>query len=145
MRLFTATMLITAAAACDKINLACTEVGCNGSLELSFVRESWEEGSYVITADMGDGYVQTCTLDLSMTAELSCDYFDVVYDGATLTVPMATPMNDGLTDVTVTLTFADEVLVDEVIAPEWGEPYYPNGEECDAGYGCLSAEWVFTL
>jgi hypothetical protein len=145
MRLFTATMLITATAACDKITEICTEVGCNGSLEVSFVREAWEDGTYVVTADLGDGNVQTCSLDLSLTAELSCDFFDVTYDGTTLMVPFATPMNDGLTDVTITLTLADEVLVDEVIAPEWGEPYYPNGEECDAGYGCLSAEWVFTL
>ena len=70
--------------------------------------------------------------------------FDVSFDGATLVVPFSTGMDESLTDVAVTLSLAEVVLVDELIAPEWSAPVYPNGEGCD-DQGCMSASWNFAL
>ena len=126
MRILTATLILIATAACTKEILACTEIGCNGTLELTFAQAAWEDGTYALTADFGDGDVRSCEVTLPLGADTYCDAFAVTFDGTALVVPLATGMDESLTDVAVTLALGADVLVDESIAPAWSDPRLPE-------------------
>jgi hypothetical protein len=137
------------AVACAVAGSFCTDMGCSGTLELTIVADSWAEGDYQVTMDVGGDYLERCRFTIPLgepnpEAGSSC-WEAPTFDGTRLTVFMPTPMDDSLVEVDVALLVDEAVVVEETVAPEWGEPAYPNGEECDAGYGCLSGTATIEL
>lgn len=128
------------------IEISCTEMGCNGSYTLTFESDDWADGDYELSVALDGEEAAACTITLPLESDASCDGFTAITmaDGA-LTVPVRTPMNDQLVEADVVLSLDGADLVSEVVEPAWGEPFWPNGESCDEGYGCLSAEDTFTL
>jgi hypothetical protein len=139
------------AGGCSRMDGYCTEMGCSGSLDLVFEAESWAEGDYQVTMDVGGDYLERCRFTIPLSepnprAGSSC-WVAPTFDGTRLSVSMPTPGDDSLVEVVVVLLVDDKVVFEETLAPEWGEPFYPNGEACDGdeGYGCLSGEETIEL
>lgn len=126
------------------IPLACTEIGCSGALELSFDQPTWEEGDYTLTVAYDGGEPTTCTFTVPLSGE-QCGVSDIALDGTTLSVAVPTPMNDRLVEAEIRLDLNDAALLEQVVEPDWGAPFYPNGPLCDAGFGCLTAQEALTL
>jgi hypothetical protein len=137
-------ILVALAVACTPTGQFCTEIGCSGTLTLTFEAETWAESVYEVTLDTGREFPERCRFTLPLSepnpqAGSSC-FIAPTFNGAELTVALPTPMDESLVEVDVALRLADVVLHESTLAPAWGEPFYPNGEVCDAGHGCRSAE-----
>lgn len=134
-------------AACG-VDLACTEIGCNGAVvvEVSGLADGlW---TLSLTTDAGD--VVECTFQLPNAQDGSCtgDLTVALADSAgVLKVTVQTGMTDGapFDSLGLTATDADGVAIGGDVTPAWGDPLYPNGESCDAPFGCFSAEAAVTL
>ena len=128
------------------IALSCQEVGCNGTYALSFEADEWEEGAYALTVFLDGMESVDCVITLPLESASSCDGVSAVElaDGI-LSVMVYTPMNEDLVEADIALSMDGTVLLEEVVEPAWGEPYWPNGQACDRGYGCLSASDAFSL
>ncbi len=134
-------------AACG-VDLACTEIGCNGVLEVEVSGLTDGLWDLALTTDVGD--VIQCTFQLpgsdqgSCTGDLTVELADV---GGVLTVTVRTSMTDGapFDSLGLTATDADGGVIGADVTPAWGDPVFPNGEECDKPFGCYSADATATL
>jgi hypothetical protein len=61
------------------------------------------------------------------------------------TVSWLTRMGEQGESVDIILSQDGTTVLEENFTPSWSEPYYPNGEACDAGNGCSSAEASFSF
>ena len=146
MSRFALTLALSAAFVGCAISKICTEMGCMGTYALSFEADSWEDGEYALTVFFDGMDAADCVITLPLADGAACEGASAVElaDGV-LSVQVFTPMNDGLIEADIVLSLGDAVLLEEVVEPAWGEPYWPNGEDCDRGYGCLSASETFSL
>ena len=125
--------------------LACTEIGCVGSLELTFDTPT-EDGAYTVEVDLGDR-VETCaftTVALSDTGSpLEGDCATTIADG-TITLALWTLSGaEQPEDIHVAL-LQDAVVLDETtVRPAWSEPLYPNGKRC--GGACVGGTAAVTF
>lgn len=138
--------LALSALASGCIALSCDEMGCMGTYALSFEAGTWEDGEYALTVLFDGMDAADCVITLPLDGDSSCDGASAVTlaDGV-LSVLVFTPMNDELVEADIVLSQGDTILLEEVVEPVWDEPYWPNGESCDRGYGCLSASETFSL
>lgn len=134
--------LVTLLAGCGAVPIACTEIGCTGSLTLSFTGRTWDDGaSYTLTVS-GEFDGEPCVLTLP---DVGCDGQTVAVDGDTLTVGVRMPMGTP-DEVHVLLETDDSVVHDGDHAVDWGEPFYPNGRACDGrDGGCAAGEAIIAL
>ena len=124
----------------------CTEMGCMGSYSLSFEADGWEDGEYALDVFFDELVATDCAFTLPLAEQVNCEGATVVaLEDGVLSVRVSTPMNEDLFEADISLTQGETVLLEEVVEPAWGEPYWPNGEACDRGYGCLSATESFSL
>ena len=128
--------------------LACTAIGCSGSLELSLLDDdTWEDGSYTLTVEADGLELTSCTFSVPSDGAEVCG-FDLQAPSDTERVAVVpTGMNEDIVDAVIDVTLERDgvVLLAESITPEWSEPVYPNGRACDRGNGCVSSSWVFDL
>ena len=124
----------------------CTMVGCNGMYELTFDRsDAWEDGEYELSVAFDDAEPTVCTFTLPLAEETSCAFTPISLDGNVLVVPIPTGMDESLVEAEILLDREGSEVLSEVVEPNWDAPFWPNGEQCDKGNGCLSAEETFSL
>lgn len=128
------------------IALSCDEMGCNGTYTLTLEASTWADGEYEMFVAFDGEEAMRCTFTLPLEGGETCGGFPAITmtDGA-LIVPVPTPMNENLVEAEIVLSQGGTALLSEIVEPAWGEPVWPNGKDCDQGYGCLSAEDSFTL
>lgn len=121
---------------CQAVGLACTEMGCAGSITILLDRAPTEGAG--IEVDLGDGDVRICTSGGDPSScTLDTTDGDVVLE---IGVPM------GSAPETIVVTVDEGAVIDHDVAITWGEPYYPNGKACDgADGGCAAGEGALTL
>ena len=120
-------------------SLICTEMGCAGTLMLTIDGTELIDGSsYALSVDMGEDGTERCEWIWSDESGADTDCARVDEDGRVL-LDLVLSMGVTPESITVTLEEDGEALISNVVEPEWSEPYYPNGETCDAGIGCSSA------
>ena len=128
---------------CGSLN--CTEMGCAGMLALTIDGAELIDGSsYALSVDMGEEGTELCEWTWSDESGADTDCARVDEDGQVL-LDLVLGMGVAPESITVTLEEDGEALISSEVEPEWSEPYYPNGEECDADYGCSSASIAFGI
>ena len=141
--LLSTTLSLYSLLACELEPTACTEMGCSSTLQISLPEQA--EGDYSLTLEIGD-IRASCSLSLPLQEEPQCDDGDGLYLGSESDLILYLPMieeADLPSEATLLLLDAEgETSFSGAASPEWGEPYYPNGEECDE-VGCLSASLGF--
>lgn len=118
--------------------LSCTEVGCTGSLEVTFTNVTLEDGAYRVEADLSGG-TEAVSFDVEGGVALPPEdgWVSVEIVGADLVATFGTGMDETASSVAVRLLDADDaVLVEGEVSPDWSDPDYPNGKAC--GGGCVS-------
>lgn len=117
--------------ACRDPIALCTDMGCEGSLTITF--DQAPAADAVITIDLGDGVILPCDRD-DPTRSGEC-----WLDGTALVVH--TPMGGEAAAHVF-------VMIDDVshqIAVTWDDPVFPNGEDCDGpDGGCRSGTGALT-
>ena len=142
-----ATLALTATlVACGPLGLDCTEMGCIGSLMVNIPTESLSDAEYILTVDH-DGSTEQCTFTLPFDAAAAActEGSELQLNGGVLTLNHSLGMGVTFDTVFVELSEQDFTLVSETLDIEWSEPFYPNGEACDDGFGCYSAEVEVSL
>lgn len=139
----TVAMGLMALTACGALN--CTEMGCQGSFEVTLADLGAETtGELELAAAFSDDNQASCTLELSDSANSGC--YEAVWSGDDLVLTLFLPMGASGDSVDLTVTLDDDVVHDETLTElDWSEPYYPNGEACDAGFGCSSVSVLVDL
>lgn len=122
---------------------ACTEMGCSGALTVD-VDGATDPGLWSLTVTK-DGTTQGCSVELPGGAPTCDPALTLEADAEGLTVVWTLSMGEAGDDVHVEVHHEDVTVLEETFAPEWSDPVYPNGEACDAGNGCVSAEEAFSL
>ena len=119
--------------------LDCTEMGCSGSLEVLLSQEGLSDGEYILSLDM-DGELETCSFILPFdAAAVSCSAgSEMGLEAGDITVRIMTPMGGNFEVLAVDLAEQDSSVFSTTVNVDWSEPFYPNGEECDIGFGCYS-------
>lgn len=130
-------------AACPVPPFACTEMGCSGSLTV-YVDGATDPGLWSLTVTK-DGTTQGCSVELPGGTPTCDPAIALQATAAGLEVAWTLTMGEAGDEVHVEVHHEDVTVLEETFAPEWSDPYYPNGEECDAGNGCVTAEETFTL
>ena len=126
-------------------SLVCTEMGCAGMLTLTIDGAELIDGSaYTLSVDMGEDGTEFCEWTWSDDSGADTDCVQIDPDG-NVSMDITLSMGVAPESITVTLEEDDEALISREIEPEWSEPYYPNGEECDADDGCSSASIAFGI
>jgi hypothetical protein len=129
----TATVALTLALAGCR-GVACTEIGCSGSLDLTFHGGTYDDGTYSVTVTIAD-QTTGCTFNLPGG---NCGQTVAFVDGEDLFVALPTGMVGTPPEIGVKLVRnATEVVTDTTVQVDWGDVYYPNGEQCDPE-GCAS-------
>lgn len=143
----TAPLLIaTTAFYASCLPLSCTEMGCMGTYELTMERSSgWEDGEYEIFVAFDDTEPTVCIFTLPLEDDTSCGFTPITLDGDVLVVSIPTGMDESLVEAEILFDHEGSELLSEVVEPNWSEPFWPNGERCDQGNGCLSAADTFLL
>jgi hypothetical protein len=134
----TGLLIGTSIVGCKVIGFACTEMGCNGTVQVSLSESELEEGSYILDLAYGS-VVTSCDFEVPFNSSTaSCDQAEISLDGADVVVQAMTGMGETFESVEVTLSENDLVVHSEEKVVD-SEPFFPNGEECDKDFGCLSA------
>jgi len=143
-RLILLPLLTTPIGGCILTN-GCTLAACSGSYALSFEADNWADGEYnlFVAFDGMEAQNRTFTLPLGDNEALSIS--PVTLENGVLTLSVGTPMDESLVEADIQLIQEEAVLFSDVVEPVWDEPYWPNGEDCDPGQGCLSAWDTFRL
>lgn len=129
-------MALVGLAGCSSLGLACTEVGCFGSLVITLDRAPVTDA--VITVDVGDGETWPC-LPEAEAMDTICTIEDA-------SLQIATGMGSPALDVVIVAVDEGAGAVEHEVEVTWGEPYYPNGKACDGrDGGCRSGEGSLTL
>lgn len=123
--------LLLALAGCEALGLACTEMGCIGTLTIFLSRP------------LADGALVTATVD---GETVDCPPGDEVLEGCILTTvdgEAAIQMRTGGTAWEMVDLDIDEGggPATYQVNPTWGDRWFPNGEACDGpDGGCVSGE-----
>ena len=133
--------LVSILTACGPLGLDCSQMGCMGSLTVTMSTDSLADSEYILTIERDD-HSEQCTFILPFDSEsASCDLgAEITYNEDVLTVQHIVSMGEEFDSVFVTVSEQDFNLFSETVDIDWSEPVYPNGEECDDGFGCRSAE-----
>ena len=128
------------ATACG-IGTACTMMGCSGLLEIRLSEASLGGAEYILDMDR-DGESESCSFELPFDkSTASCTLgSEITLEGENITVRVMTGMGGNFETLSVHLSEYDLNLLSEEITVDWSDPVFPNGEECDQGSGCFSAE-----
>lgn len=145
-----AVFLLAAAAAaalsCNKpIDEACTEIGCSG--EIRVVVNAVPEGA-TVSLTLANGDFLACVMPATGAGACQGDLVEAMggalaAEGGTATLVMSTGMTDGAPSDTFSLvvTQGEAYLLEERdLSFTWSGPDFPNGESCDAPFGCWSTE-----
>ncbi|MEL6343098.1 MAG: hypothetical protein AAFV53_08175, partial [Myxococcota bacterium] len=127
------------------IPLGCTEIGCNGSYELTFEADVWEEGEVELSVAFDGVDALRCTFAVPSDDGEDCGVSGVTFVDGAMLVAVPTPMDERIAEADIELMVDGVVLFSDVVEPLWSDPFWPNGRRCDRDSGCLSAEDTFRL
>jgi hypothetical protein len=123
----------------------CTEIGCTGALTVTITGAP--EGA--IVGLVLDGEVVSCTVPATGNGTCEGDLTaSLTRAEDAVAVVVGTGMTDGVPweKVDVSVYQGEAILLEESqVTPDWSDPDYPNGEACDAPFGCYSAELSYTI
>ncbi|MES2638046.1 MAG: hypothetical protein V4850_01130 [Myxococcota bacterium] len=115
----------------EHIGTLCTKMGCEGVLTIT------------LDGELPDGAEVTVLLDGEPCVVAENGDCQLAEDGSAITVLLS--FGAGEPEVVVRIA-VDDTSDNYVLAPDWDEPVYPNGEECDgAEGGCVGGEAVLVL
>ena len=138
-RFLLAALAVTALGACTTVN--CTLIGCADIVDLTLERSAWADGEYLIEASFGDGPVTSCEFTVPLTGDAFCGFEEVDLSGGTLSVQLPISGDDaGFDEVDLVIEQDGAVVYEGSASVAWGDPSYPNGEQC--GPECISGEAV---
>lgn len=131
--MFRPLLVLPLVAGCVELGLACTEMGCIGTLTVHLSRPLADDA--VVSVEV-DGEPRACAIDADDYGT-DCALADGE-DGPTVSIRTGSRAYE---HVVVTIEEAGAIVFDDEIDPEWGEVYYPNGKACDGpDGGCIGGE-----
>lgn len=120
---------------CAQLGLACTEMGCIGSLGIHLSRALADDA--VVQVDL-DGELRDCLVNPEGGQPATGCLVTEGDEGPEISVQMGGVVYD---EVEVRISEGGADPVSYTVAPLWGEPWYPNGKACDGeDGGCVSGE-----
>lgn len=124
-------MCLLAAVGCE-VAVMCTDMGCQGELEVELPAATLAEGEYVVELELGDT-VESCLVTRPSEGDAGETTGDcvVAVDGDIVWLLFPLPMGAEPERIPVTITASEEIVATGVAVPSWEDPYYPNGEQCD--------------
>lgn len=123
--------------------LNCEEVGCSGSVSI-YLAGAVSDGEWSLEVTK-DGETRACTVTLPDGETVCASPLDVVVDADGMTLSWTTIMGEQGDEVSLRISHAGVLLLDESFEPDWSQPYYPNGKACDDGMGCSNATADYTI
>ena len=130
---------VMSGAGCIAPALNCTMMGCQGELLVAVDGSTLEDGEYTVDLVI-DGISDNCAFDVPFNSETaSCTgSLTIEPSGNTIEIRSFLMMGQTFESVDVVVSENDRVAYDENAVITWDEPFYPNGEACDRGFGCYA-------